>query len=56
VLTAVKESLPEQSLPRLLKVIEEDVRTIGELLKAIWLTKSCSVEIEELVVGYGELW
>lgn len=37
-------------------VFETDFSAIGDLLKAVWLGKSCSEETLELVSGHGELW
>lgn len=51
----VQEALQDPDA-QVLKVIISDIQNISDLLKAIWLTKYCSIEMEELVVGYGELW
>jgi aspartokinase/homoserine dehydrogenase 1 len=53
--TLVQEAFQEQDTV-VIKVIHEDIGNIADLLKAIWFTKYCSIEMEELVVGFGELW
>jgi aspartokinase/homoserine dehydrogenase 1 len=40
----------------LASVFENDFSALGDLLKAVWLGKSCSEETLELVSGHGELW
>eukprot|EP00026_Physarum_polycephalum_P002630 Phypoly_transcript_02638.p1 GENE.Phypoly_transcript_02638~~Phypoly_transcript_02638.p1 ORF type:complete len:903 (+),score=166.28 Phypoly_transcript_02638:306-2711(+) len=40
----------------LAKIIEDDIANIKDLLKAMWLTRNCPIEMEELLVGFGELW
>ena len=41
---------------RLAKVLESDVRDVGDVLRAVWLGKSSSELTRELVAGYGEIW
>jgi aspartokinase/homoserine dehydrogenase 1 len=38
------------------KNIETDSSAIQDLLKAIWLSKSCSELTQELIAGFGEVW
>jgi aspartokinase/homoserine dehydrogenase 1 len=36
--------------------LDTDFSALGDILKAVWLGKSCSEETLELVSGHGELW
>jgi len=40
----------------LAQIIEADFRDIEDVLRAIWLGRSCSELVMELIAGYGEVW
>lgn len=48
--------VPPEEADRLAKVIDADVRDVGDVLRAIWLGRSASELTVELVAGYGEIW
>ncbi len=48
--------LPPDEAERIEAVLDDDVRDVADILRAIWLGKSCSELTAELVAGYGELW
>lgn len=51
-----RELLPAKEAERLAAVFERDAGDIADVLRGIWLGKSCSRLTVELVAGYGELW
>ena len=48
--------LPAAEADRIAAVLDEDTSDIADVLRAIWLGKSCSELTLELIAGYGELW
>jgi len=53
---AAKELLPEPAYLALTAVLRADAADIADVLRAIWLARTCSEELTELVSGYGEIW
>ena len=53
---AAKELLPEAEYLALTAVLRADAADIADVLRAIWLARTCSEELAELVSGYGEIW
>ncbi|MBP6835253.1 MAG: bifunctional aspartate kinase/homoserine dehydrogenase I, partial [Deltaproteobacteria bacterium] len=53
---AAKELLPEPAYLALTAVLRADAADIADVLRAIWLARTCSEELAELVSGYGEIW
>ncbi|MBK8695664.1 MAG: bifunctional aspartate kinase/homoserine dehydrogenase I [Deltaproteobacteria bacterium] len=51
-----KELLPEPECLALTAVLRADAADIADVLRAIWLARTCSEELTELVSGYGEIW
>lgn len=48
--------VPAPEAARLSQVFATDAADLADVLRAIWLGRSCSELTEELVAGYGELW
>ncbi len=48
--------LPAAEADRIAGVLDEDTNDVADVLRAIWLGKSCSELTLELIAGYGELW
>jgi aspartokinase/homoserine dehydrogenase 1 len=55
-LATARELLPPALQAPLCAALEADARDIAEVLRAIWLGRSCPEQTLELVAGYGELW
>nr|MBK7067082.1 bifunctional aspartate kinase/homoserine dehydrogenase I [Deltaproteobacteria bacterium] len=53
---AAKKLLPEPAYLALTAVLRADAADIADVLRAIWLARTCSEELTELVSGYGEIW
>jgi len=53
---AARELLPEPAYLALTAVLRADAADIADVLRAIWLARTCSEELTELVSGYGEIW
>ena len=53
---AARALLPPDAAERVAGVLEEDTDDVADILRAIWLGKSCSELTMELIAGYGELW
>jgi aspartokinase/homoserine dehydrogenase 1 len=53
---AAGELLPEAACAALTAVLRADAVDIADVLRAIWLARTCTLELTELVSGYGELW
>ncbi len=41
---------------RLNEIFKRDMANIAEILKGVWHAKSCSMQVQELISGHGELW
>ena len=50
------EALEALGLPALYPVFEKDFRELEEVLRGVWLARSASEKIVELISGYGEIW
>lgn len=55
-LMLLRELLPGKPADELISVIQQDVGKIHDILCAIQLTHSYSPDMQNLVLGYGELW
>jgi len=55
-LQTAAELLPETALAPLAKRIQADFRSLAEVLRGVWLTRTCAERTVELVSGHGELW
>lgn len=53
---AARELLPEPAYLALAAVLRADAADIADVLRAIWLARTCTLELTELVSGYGEIW
>ncbi|MDB4932626.1 MAG: bifunctional aspartate kinase/homoserine dehydrogenase [Myxococcaceae bacterium] len=51
-----RELLPETAATALTAVFRADAVDVADVLRAIWLARTCTVELVELVSGYGEIW
>ncbi|MEK7703322.1 MAG: bifunctional aspartate kinase/homoserine dehydrogenase I [Myxococcota bacterium] len=48
--------VPGPACTELLGIIDSDFRDLADVLKAIWLSRSCSELVMELCAGLGEVW
>eukprot|EP00743_Colponemidia_sp_Colp-15_P005591 GILK01006012.1.p1 GENE.GILK01006012.1~~GILK01006012.1.p1 ORF type:complete len:703 (+),score=134.12 GILK01006012.1:38-2146(+) len=56
-LKSVVSGHPKQGLfDKLKSTIEDDFANILHFLKSIWLSRSCSEQLAELIMGHGEVW
>eukprot|EP00742_Colponemidia_sp_Colp-10_P002563 GILJ01002738.1.p1 GENE.GILJ01002738.1~~GILJ01002738.1.p1 ORF type:complete len:691 (+),score=114.79 GILJ01002738.1:52-2124(+) len=56
-LKSVVSGHPKQGLfDKLKSTIEDDFDNILHFLKSIWLSRSCSEQLAELIMGHGEVW
>lgn len=55
-LTLTRDLLPEQKSSDLLAMLRKDFSEIKDILHAVQLTGSYSKELQNLILGYGELW
>jgi aspartokinase/homoserine dehydrogenase 1 len=53
---AARDLLPPAEAVRLEAVFHADGRDLADVLRAVWLARSCPEATVELVAGYGELW
>lgn len=53
---AARELLPETAAHALTAVLRADAVDLADVLRAIWLARTCTTELTELVSGYGEVW
>eukprot|EP00184_Porphyridium_aerugineum_P003624 CAMPEP_0184693870 /NCGR_PEP_ID=MMETSP0313-20130426/1994_1 /TAXON_ID=2792 /ORGANISM="Porphyridium aerugineum, Strain SAG 1380-2" /LENGTH=940 /DNA_ID=CAMNT_0027152045 /DNA_START=254 /DNA_END=3076 /DNA_ORIENTATION=+ len=61
VLRDIHENIAEKVLPTenratFLASLSSDLRDIRDLLRGIWIARSASEQLRELISGYGELW
>ncbi len=52
----VMSQLDGDSLADFQETLLQDIADLQNLLRSVWLSKSCSPEVYSLIVGYGELW
>ena len=52
----IQELLPEKKSAAILSLLQKDFSAIKDILHAVQLTGSYSKEIQNLILGYGELW
>ncbi len=55
-LDTVRELLPPSSQESIIQILNLDFENIKEILRGVWLLRSFSSQIIELVSGYGEVW
>ena len=55
-LDTATDLLGEEDSAKLRSAISADFEDIAEILRSIWLVKTCSDRMMELVSGYGEIW
>lgn len=55
-LTLIASLLTENNQTEIIAIIQKDVRDISDILHAVSLTGSYAKEIQDLILGYGELW
>ncbi|MEO8438869.1 MAG: DUF2867 domain-containing protein [Spartobacteria bacterium] len=53
---AAEALLVDRPLQDFLKVLESDCSDIGEVLRGVYLSRTCSERTLELITGHGELW
>ena len=54
--TIAELSLSETARQELTAVIEGDCRDLGDILRGVWIAKSYSDRVLDLISGYGEVW
>jgi bifunctional aspartokinase / homoserine dehydrogenase 1 len=48
--------LPQEQRQPLVDMLETDFKDLRELLRGVYLSRTCSAETIELISGYGEIW
>jgi aspartokinase/homoserine dehydrogenase 1 len=54
--TIAELSLSETARQELTAVIEGDCKDLGDILRGVWIAKSYSDRVLDLISGYGEVW
>jgi aspartokinase/homoserine dehydrogenase 1 len=54
--TIAELSLAETARQELTAVIEGDSKDLGDILRGVWIAKSYSERVLDLISGYGEVW
>lgn len=52
----IERLLPAEERHSLLATLSSNLRDLRDLLRAVWIARSASVRIRDLIMGYGELW
>ncbi len=52
----IQTLLNTDSAKKLIDILASDIKTLGEILRGVFLSRSLSQEIQDLISGYGELW
>ena len=55
-LQTVEALLSSKARQPLIEVLESDFRDIGEILRGVYLSRTCSERTLELISGHGEIW
>ncbi|GJQ14358.1 hypothetical protein GpartN1_g6149.t1 [Galdieria partita] len=52
----IERLLSPEERHSLLATLSSNLRDLRDLLRAVWIARSASVRIRDLIMGYGELW